>query len=670
MTRGRKRLLGIAAVVVIILVIFFRTNESDVRFESVTVVRGDLDDVRREVGVLQSYDPELLTADFNCELKWIMDDGIWVNKGDVVFYVDTEKIIESLNSKQEQLIVNRQELRLQELRRQRTLENEQRKVKDAQRKYELTKVKFRILTATPKAGRELIVLHKKLLPLEKELKDKRWAFEKSLEHYLDVHDSALIYEDEYENLKTQMLMLQGKMNQFELLKKKDVSLMQPSQAEDHAKKLSKLNMAEGEMNELLKRMPTLRKKMVDSQAEENTLRGPLETKQNELEAAEKKSEELYIQLEIEKGAIDLAKLQLDVEITELTLKEAKQKHLASIKAYEQGAISKSDLEKAESEFIKQKNTVSILNKRIEIERRPPDASAIQEARIDLEKRKKDADNAQKRFERELKINDAEIKLKALTIARLEKEIAFRSREFPELCEMTISNLEKELKLIDPDDAKRRKEIADSLKEKRAALEKALENPPHIYKAPVSGVVRIASRGRGGAKAKVGDEFWEQDLIAQIFPPDRIEVVSYINEVNIRNVKTGMPAKISFPSLDQTPIDAEISELSAMGKDKFDDPKRFAGVTQFEVRLKMSNASEAFRQGMTVNIDIFLRNERNVLWLPQAAVHERDGAFYVYDHKSDEPEHEVQGRLFGSDYFIVDGGLDEEDRVWIRRQENY
>ena len=74
--------------------------------------------------------------------------------------------------------------------------------------------------------------------------------------------------------------------------------------------------------------------------------------------------------------------------------------------------------------------------------------------------------------------------------------------------------------------------------------------------------------------------------------------------------------------------------------------------------------------MSATMETKVDEERDVLWLPLAAVGTEKGKRFVLVRNGEGViKQEVQGRVYGDDVFIIDAGLEAGDKVLVRRHRN-
>ena len=87
-------LLAILLVAAIAAVVVFRPREAvTVTYEAVSVQHGTLTDELHELGELVPRDPILVKAPFSGRLRFMVDDGAWVDKGNAACVEAAKRIV-------------------------------------------------------------------------------------------------------------------------------------------------------------------------------------------------------------------------------------------------------------------------------------------------------------------------------------------------------------------------------------------------------------------------------------------------------------------------------------------------------------------------------------------------------------------------------------------------
>jgi multidrug resistance efflux pump len=640
-----------------------------VAFTDETVRRGPLQHVLHESGTLKPRQPVLVKCDFGARIQFLVEDGAWIEKGETLFVLSEDDEVKRVADERNNLLGVRQELRLATMKRQFADETEGHKAAAAKRAYALEAIRFRILTAKPVGGTELIRLHHELAPIEAVTAEVRKRFEAAQAAYQTAFDAHLDAVDAVQTQRDASMRVQARID--ELAARVDVppAGLNAAERDERERALKDLPGAREELVKLDAAQRDQNDKLAAARSARDAAKPAFDELQAQLSERERIEEDYDIRIEIEKRGLPLAKLRLDEEASALILAEAERKRDQGKLAFAAGALSKTALEDLEAAVRSAGSQLRIVRENVMINERPPAPEILVEAQTKLDRAKAKADQAQEAYQRALAIQDQEIAVLRAQERRWTASIESRSRHFPAMIEANIEFAEKELSALDQEDSKRRDEITAEILRMKESLDAAMQTPPNVFKAPVSGITWVMREGDRPRQA--GDRAWEEDTLVEIYPPADMEVVAKVNEVNIKHVAKGMRAAVHIPSLADLRLSGDITQVSGIGKDKFGefsdtwDKIVFADVTQFEVRCHLSEARQDYRQGMTALMSIVVSERPDVLWLPIGAVARSGDGWTALVGKDPKPV-PVTGEPFGDDAFIIAAGLKEGDVVRVKR----
>lgn len=202
-----------------------------------------------------------------------------------------------------------------------------------------------------------------------------------------------------------------------------------------------------------------------------------------------------------------------------------------------------------------------------------------------------------------------------------------------------------------EDLKQLKAEAESA---RAALRVAeVELSYATLRAPISGIIASVSTQEGETVA-VG---LSAPTFVTIIALDRLQVETYVDEVDIGKIKVGQKAAFTveaFPSVD---IEGEVVGIY---------PKAILkeNVVFYSVLVKsVKPSSVGLRPEMTANVSIFLESREDVLLVPAKSVKKSGGSNYVYVLERGKPvRREVRVGWKQGGFIEIKEGLKEGDEV--------
>jgi len=207
----------------------------------------------------------------------------------------------------------------------------------------------------------------------------------------------------------------------------------------------------------------------------------------------------------------------------------------------------------------------------------------------------------------------------------------------------------------------RKKFKEDLKQLKAEVKSAraslriveVELSYATLRAPISGTIASVSTQEGETVA-VG---LSAPTFVTIIALDRLQVETYVDEVDIGKIKIGQKAIFTveaFPSID---IEGEVVAIF---------PKAILkeNVVFYDVVVKcLKSPSVILRPEMTANVSIFLKPREDVLVVPARSVKKAGGTNYVYVIKDKKPvRREVQIGWKQGRFLEIIEGLDEGDEV--------
>lgn len=640
-------------------------------YEPVPVQRGEVKDRLHLLGELAPRDPVLAKVGFTGRIQFIVPDGSWIEAGKPLVAVGEDDAMKEAAESRSQLLQARQELRLSRIKRRHAEESEALKVNKAERAQALEVLRFRILTSKPVGGDELLRLDAALKPKEAATVAVRAEQERIQADFQRLQDAFLAATDARAAHRDRLLRLETRIDELAAAAERSDEGMQEAERTEKAKATADLAQARSERDQLLAKDGELANGLRAARAARDGARPGRDAAAARLAAAEADEEDLRVRLEIEKANLQATLLHIDEASTKLALDDALRRRDQGRQSFAAGAMAKAAYDELEDDATRLTNQLDIVRAKIAIAERPLPPEVRAEADARLNRAKAEATDARSDRDRALALSDQEIAVLEARVKRLADQVEVKARAFPEIIESNLEFLDKELAGLDPDDAddaSRRREAEAERADLLARLEKAKVDPPNVITASVAGVVRVSRTDNRPRQA--GDQVYEQDVVAEIFPPGRMEVQVRANEVEVRRLAVGQAATVTVPALPGFTSSAEVVQVSQLGRDKFADDGQTAGVVQFAVRCKLITAAPELRQGMTAMVGLTLATRSAAAWIPRAAVTRVDGKWSVLTGDARHPvPRQIEGELFGADVFIVTAGLADGDTVLIERRSN-
>lgn len=210
--------------------------------------------------------------------------------------------------------------------------------------------------------------------------------------------------------------------------------------------------------------------------------------------------------------------------------------------------------------------------------------------------------------------------------------------------------------------KNRSEI--EIRQRRQDLERAQNDLDLLtLTAPKEGlVVYEPNWGNSGRKFSIGDNTWPGNTIATLPDLSTMESVTYVNEVDVSNVKKGQKVEVKLDAFQDSTFDGYINEVASLGKSKDNN----SPVKVFEILVSIKAQSTILKPGMTTSNKIIINQIPNVISIPLEAVFEKEGKKIVYvQNGSGFDERNVETDQKSEDFIIIKKGLDSNEIVALR-----
>ena len=668
-----KKIVLILALVVAAVggILALRRDQPHLRYEPVLVVRGDATVVLREVGVIAPREPVHVTAGIAGTLEWLAEDGEWVKQGDQLYIISSDEAMKQVTKWRSDLLAAQQELALARMRRRHVLFLQQQKVQAAQRAVEIERARHTILSTPPKGGCRLIELHEQLLPLESQTRLIQQRYQQAQEAFQVKQDAYLEALNAWQQQKDAIVQTQAKIDEATLTLEQKVDEGDAKQVEQRDAATKKRQDAKAELERLREGLPALEQQLNAARQEREAAKQPRDELRRKLQARHEIEKQLHLEIEIEKVGAGLAQLQLDGQIAQMQLQEARRKHEEATSALANGAISQTQFEKRQSDVAVAGDELKIVEENIKIASRPAPPEVLLQARLKMEQAEARAQDAEAGRDQVLRMIDQEIALVEAKIAEAERILNRWTNKFAITIEFNIKFLKKELEALDESETDRKAEIEKELAQSQGDLADARKNPPNVGRSKIAGVVHLNERW--GRHLHAGDDVNEDHVIMRVYPVLNMEVQTAINEADKNIVRKGMQAQITVPALDHRRLKGTIVQVEGIGKDKSGedadgDRRAMAGVTQFDARIQLDDVPSDLRPGMTALVNVVVEEHHDVLQVPRGAVRlDQDGAFVWTGSAVRPAEKRVQGRVVGHNTFVIESGLSAGQTVFVARK---
>ncbi len=338
------------------------------------------------------------------------------------------------------------------------------------------------------------------------------------------------------------------------------------------------------------------------------------------------------------------------------------------------------LEVTDLEDERKENEVEVELAKSELrQREDAKAVALQKNALTLQ-----ADRAKLEFQK-LKVDDARINLDKQKVL-VEQNLAARStvdsaRIALLQAELTLKQSEINLKKLIEDqqsDIKIRDAEVErarvNLERQQYKLDEVLEKiDKAIIKANGQGHISYSMTWKSGKMGKIaeGDQTWQRRTLMEIPDPDTMQAVIPISEIDIGKIEKGQKADITIDAISGETFQGEVEAKSIIpisegagpfGQSDSSTPKG----KEFEVRISFSKTQDAFRQGMTARVRVYITTIPDVVHIPQEAVYSEDGKSFAFLKNDGSYEKvEIETGENNENYIIVTRGLEPGQQILLR-----
>ncbi|HBH21890.1 MAG TPA: RND transporter [Cytophagales bacterium] len=185
-------------------------------------------------------------------------------------------------------------------------------------------------------------------------------------------------------------------------------------------------------------------------------------------------------------------------------------------------------------------------------------------------------------------------------------------------------------------------------------------------APADGMV-IYHKDWDGTKIGEGSTINGWDPVVATLP-DLSTMISktYINEIDIRNVKAGQSVFIGLDAFPDKKLTGKIVSVANVGEQK---PNSDAKV--FEVRVEINESDSTLRPSMTTSNRIIIEEIPDVLHIPLECLHSQgDSITYVYKKEGiNIVKQEVMPGKVNENESVINEGLEQGDIVYLNIPES-
>lgn len=298
-------------------------------------------------------------------------------------------------------------------------------------------------------------------------------------------------------------------------------------------------------------------------------------------------------------------------------------------------------------------------------------STLQDAQLELEEEKSQYESAQ--LDSTLTLSEARDELINLEYSLEEAKIAVEQSQYESPATQRQVKIDMERAQRELEQARKNyktevrkaevtlREIETDLTRARREVEKIKNVTKQftIY-APENGMV-IYKRNRDGTKITEGSSISAWDpVVAQLPDFSVMNSVTYVNEVDIQNIRKGQQTDIGLDAMPEKKLTGVITDVANIGEQHPNSDSKV-----FQVVIEVNEADTTLRPAMTTSNTIHINSVPNALYVPLEAIHSQDSIDFVFKRDGLKPvmQQVVLGMMNDNDVIIKEG-VDIEDQLYL------
>lgn len=316
--------------------------------------------------------------------------------------------------------------------------------------------------------------------------------------------------------------------------------------------------------------------------------------------------------------------------------------------------------------------------------------AVEAAKAELEKTKANQQVEISRQEADIENQKAQVRLAQLKVEKMKFEASIQKEQSKleaRQAELALEQAGKKLETQKVVDAAEMKKIDLDLAQKERQLDKArkdLESLNVRAEKPGMVVYQKVWKGGGREKIRVGDEVWGGASLVTLPDLTRMQVKTFVNEVEVDKLKVGQKVVLKLDALPEPIFHGSITNIATLGRDKEGEKN----VKVFDVTIVIDEEDSRLKPGMSATSEVIVEtipppkpetpgavSSEAVteakpldlpLYIPLDAVFEKEGKSVVYCVENGRAEaREVKLGKKNENYVIVEEGLSADDRIALR-----
>ena len=298
--------------------------------------------------------------------------------------------------------------------------------------------------------------------------------------------------------------------------------------------------------------------------------------------------------------------------------------------------------------------------------------------IELEIQQARSKYVQTQLDTTLQMRESRDNLINLSYTVEEKELEFEQSEYEppavlkkkkielEKAERAFKQAKENLLIKQKQNIAKMQEVSAELRKKELRLEglTELRNQFRIL-APEDGM--LIYYNRWGQTIKAGSQISAWNPVVATLPDLKVMLSNtYVNEVDIRNIKKGQKVEIGLDAFPEKRLTGVVTSVANVG-----EQRKSSDAKVFQVNVQVNEVDETLRPAMTTSNKIIIDRFKDVTYLPLECLHNQgDSITYVYKSAGFGVEkQEVRVGAANSTDVIIDEGISENDQVYLSAVES-
>jgi HlyD family secretion protein len=235
-------------------------------------------------------------------------------------------------------------------------------------------------------------------------------------------------------------------------------------------------------------------------------------------------------------------------------------------------------------------------------------------------------------------------MNAYTLAQTERENAIRTAEQ----NLTLAKQTEVLSIADPRSESSTRAQAKVLQAEARLSKINAQIQDHVLTAPFDGVISHTNRIPGET---VGTE-----PVLSIISQEAFELTALVPEIDITKIKAGQKALIAFDARPNEKLSASISFISPLARE-------IDGVSYFETKLILDDATDWIQSGLNADIDIIIEKHDAVLRIPKRfLISNNDSYSVLFPDGKNTKSMPITVHFEGNDGYVHIEGVNADDTI--------